>query len=269
MSDTAGARDLWVRAVALGMRGAVARGQTCLNTAQEAVGRSEDAADRALLSLLSSTRASWLRQSGRHRLALVPDGRAALLAAVSSTGRDDDGWGRAAMGDALIGLAADNLGLGRFDASSRLLDRARTTVAGDRRGGLVPNEWIVDRRVALRWHWVSAENALYRGEVQAGRRWAREAERLARDCPSAHHRIKTRLIAAAATAAGGDIDEAAAEAGAVIIAADAAGLLPLRWAGSQMLAALDPSPAATRRVDETTAALAALGFFPGGDFNGR
>lgn len=270
--------------MALGARGAVARARTLLDDADAMIGSSQDPLGHAVLSLGQSTRASWLRQSGRHDAAQGPDGRAALIAVrasgsfraldsfrapdssrVAVTPRDD-AWLRAALGDALIGLAADNLGLGRFDASSRLLARAGEVLGLP--GAELTGDWIVAGRVALRWHWVGAENALYRGDAPTGAELAREALQLAANCPSAHHRIKTRLIAAAATAAGGDLAAAQSAAQSVVDDAEQAGLTPLEWAGWQLLAGIAPSPQAVRQVDQTTARLRASGFFPASGFGG-
>jgi len=256
VGKTASQRDRWQHAVTLGARGAVAGGRAVLDAAEAAIGSSQDPGDRALLSLITSTRASWLRQSGWHGSALGPDGRAALIA---TTIHDDEPspWRRAALGDALIGLAADNLGLGRFDASSDLLGRAWAEIGAERE----PDEWLLDGRVVLRWHWVRAENALYRGDGEAGRRWAAEAVRLARGCPSPHHRIKTRLIAAAARA-GDDPGGAAAEARAVVDEAAQAGLVPLQWAGWQLLGGVAPGRDADAGSADTADILRRRGFFP-------
>ena len=67
-----------------------------------------------VVSLAHSTRASFLRQLGWHARARGWDGRASALA-----GADLE-----AHADALIGLAADALGVGRFAASAAALHRA-------------------------------------------------------------------------------------------------------------------------------------------------
>jgi hypothetical protein len=264
MGDSTVARELWERAVALGAVGAVARAKSILDDADAVVGSSQNPLGQAVRSLGQSTRASWLRQSGRHAAAQGPDGRAALIATRSCPAPSDGEWVRAALGDALIGLAADNLGLGRFDASSRLLVRAGEVLGLPGEGPV--GDWIVAGRVALRWHWVSAENALYRGDAAAGQKRAQEAQRLAADCPSVHHRIKTRLIVAAATAASGDLDASQDLARTVVDDAEKAGLTPLRWAGWQLLAGIAPSEQEHRQIEETTALLRATGFFPGSGF---
>src|SRR4029078_5358283 len=77
-----------------------------------------DAIDRVpggpVPSLALSTRASFLRQLGRHVDARGWEGRV-----LAGAGGNAD-----ARADALIGLAADALGVGRFALSARLLARA-------------------------------------------------------------------------------------------------------------------------------------------------
>lgn len=100
-----------------------------------------------LQSLAYSTRASFLRQLGWHDLARAWDGRAAAIA----------GSDREAGADAMIGLAADALGVGRFAASQRALRRAADLLDAS-----------VPARLHVRIAWVSAELAMAR--VRARRR---------------------------------------------------------------------------------------------------
>jgi hypothetical protein len=115
-----------------------------------------------LVSLAHSTRASFLRQLGWHDRARRWDGRAMAMA-----GSDPE-----AGADALIGLAADALGVGRFAASAAALRRA---------GDLLTRS--VPPRLPVRLAWVSAELAMATGDgpTAVGRaeghqrrpRWAR------------------------------------------------------------------------------------------------
>ncbi|GAB09101.1 hypothetical protein GOARA_028_00120 [Gordonia araii NBRC 100433] len=263
MAEQAWASARWREAVGHGSRGAVARGRAVLDELDPALRHSGDVDARAMRSLALSTRASWLRQAGRHDFAAGLDGRAAVEVADQFPS-PRPGWARAAVGDALVGLAADNLGLGRFDSSSRLLIRAGDVLVG--RGENEPasesvDDWLVDGRVVLRWHWVNAENALYRGDADTGRQWAERAANLAAECPSTHHKVKTRLIVAAAMAAEGDSAAATERAREVVEDASTAGLLPLQWAGLQMVVALSPAGAELARLNDVTAKLRESGFF--------
>src|SRR3954469_24704188 len=68
-----------------------------------------------LAALALTTFASHRRQLGGHGAALGPDGTALELAAGVTGGQDPDGLdARGAWTDALLGLTADNLGLGRL-----------------------------------------------------------------------------------------------------------------------------------------------------------
>ncbi|WP_308192462.1 hypothetical protein [Gordonia sp. 'Campus'] len=252
--------DTWHRAVESGGRGEYASALTALARLEQTLAQgggpwSPDAA--ALLSLSRSTRASLFRQAGRHRRAHVLDGRA--LAAVARAGIPIEQVGardparhsltRAAAADALVGLAADNLGLLRFDAARRLLDRAfcvldpqeSGSVIGAWSRGAAQGEWATSTRCRLRWEWVSAELGLYRGDIAAGLEHARAGAELIREREAAglktptRHRVKTTLIAAAATLGAGDPGGAASVARDVVRDARRHGLGPLEWAATSLL----------------------------------
>jgi hypothetical protein len=93
----------------------------------------------------------------------------------------------------------------------------------------------------LRWEWVSAELGLYRGDVSTGLGHGRAGALLIREMREAgtpvpaRQRIKTDLIAAAATAGGGDRGGAATVARGVADDARDEGLLPLEWAAISLL----------------------------------
>ncbi len=131
------AHELWLRAVAAG-------GQGRYSSALADLDELRHAARGPLVSLAHSTRASFMRQLGWHDRARTWDGRASALA-----GSDTE-----AGADALIGLAADALGVGRFAASARALDRASDLAADS-------------ARARVRLAWVSAELAMARGEGTA------------------------------------------------------------------------------------------------------
>ena len=126
---------MWLRAVAAGGQGRYGSAYRDL-----AVLRRSGPAGR-LVSLAHSTQGSFLRQLGWHTLARGWDGRALALAGADPEAR----------ADALIGLAADALGVGRFAAAATLLTRADPVLAS---GPTVPDRLPVRRR------WVAAELAM-------------------------------------------------------------------------------------------------------------
>ncbi len=130
------AEELWLRAVVSGGQGRYANAYADLASVRRAhrVGR--------LASLAHSTQASFLRQLGYHDEARGWDGRALAIAAADPEGTVD----------ALIGLAADALGVGRFAASGVALGRVRGLLDGG------------PPRLAVRLAWVSAELAMAPGD---------------------------------------------------------------------------------------------------------
>ncbi|BBZ49349.1 hypothetical protein H7H82_08120 [Mycobacterium heidelbergense] len=197
-------QQLWLRAVAAGGQGRYGSAYRDLDTLRRGLPSPE------LLSLAHSTRGSFLRQLGWHTLARGWDGRALTLA-----GADPE-----ACADALIGLAADALGVGRFAAAATLLARV------DTRPGVVPD------RLPVRRGWVAAELAMASGDGESAVRHAEEAVELSRAMgqPSARHRVKSDVVLAAALCSAGDVDRARTVAEAALDATGCLGLIPLRWA---------------------------------------
>ncbi|WP_322860127.1 hypothetical protein U8D42_17100 [Mycobacterium europaeum] len=202
-------RDLWLRAVAAGGQGHYGSAYRDLAVLR----RSAPAGP--LVSLAHSTQGSFLRQLGWHSVARGWDGRALALAG----GGDDATEARA---DALIGLAADALGVGRFPAAAALLARADTELGA----GPVPDRQPVRRA------WVAAELAMARGDGALAVRQANEAVQLAgaMAIPSERHAVKSQVVLAAALCSAGAVQRARAVAEAAADAAGALGLVPLRWA---------------------------------------
>ncbi|GAA4674821.1 hypothetical protein [Gordonia humi] len=221
----------WARAVDLGARGDVAAARGAVETLLRTVG------DDRTRALAYAARASWTRQSGRHGDARVDDGRAARLVARSAT--TGDRWAVAAWADALTGLAADSLGIGDFSGARRLLHRVDSVLPD---AGVGAPDWVTGDRLRLRLAWVQTELALYSGDTPGTTAPRERAVALAADCPSPRHVVKTDLIAAAVAAAVGDIAHAAELAGEVEKRCATAGLLPLSWAASTMLAGCGPEP---------------------------
>lgn len=177
------------------------------------------AAHGPLSSLVHSTQASLLRQLGWHRLARGWDGRALALAGGDCQARVD----------ALVGLAADALGMGRFAVSARLLNMAEATL----RAGEDPPD-----RLAVRLAWVSAELAMATGDGGAAVGHAHRAVDLAQQGISARHRVKSNVVLAAALCSAGHVDDSRALAEEGLQTTAQFGLIPLRWALASLLAGI-------------------------------
>jgi tetratricopeptide (TPR) repeat protein len=193
----------WQRAVVAGGQGRYASGFADL----DAVGRTPGAGSLASLAL--STRASFLRQLGRHVDARQWDGRALALAGTDAEAR----------ADALIGLAADALGIGRFDASARLLHRAHEVIGDASRG-----------RLPVRFAWVSAELAMCASDGAAALGHAERAVELAPSTGSVRHAVKSDVVLAAALCSSGDHEASRRTADAALVITQRLGLVPLSWA---------------------------------------
>jgi hypothetical protein len=200
--------ELWHRSVAAGGQGHYAGAIADLDT----LGRITTG---SLRSLALSTRASFLRQLGDHAAARAWDGRAWAQADA-----DPD-----AQADALIGLAADALGVGRFAASARLLERAAEITA---RGVAV--------RIPVRLAWVSAELAMATGDGSAALDHAERGVVLAADTDSMRHAVKSEVVLAAALCCSGRTESARRVADAALNRSQRLGLVPLSWALACLLA---------------------------------
>jgi hypothetical protein len=168
-----------------------------------------------LASLAHSAHASFLRQLGWHAVARAWDGRAWALA-----GDEPE-----AAGDALTGLAADALGVGRLAAAAALLARAGPFVAD------------APPRVAVRRAWVAAELAMAGGKGDLAVRNAEVAVELATSLDgAARHRAKSEVVLAAALCSAGAVERARNVAGAAVDLTGRLELIPLRWALACLLA---------------------------------
>ncbi|MBY0442417.1 MAG: hypothetical protein K2Q25_09840 [Mycobacteriaceae bacterium] len=209
-------RQFWLRAVAAGGQGRYASAYNDL----AALRRSAPTGRLASLGL--SAYGSFLRQLGWHALARGWDGRAL---AVADTDPE-------ACSDALIGLAADALGMGRFAAAATLLTRVDLLIG--------PVSATVVPRVAVRRQWVGAELAMAVGEGAVAVRCAEQAVELARATlpGSARHLVKSDVVLAAALCSAGAVERARAVGEAAFCATDRLGLTPLRWALACLLSDL-------------------------------
>ncbi|MBX7433087.1 hypothetical protein JDV09_13350 [Mycobacterium sp. Y57] len=204
-----GAGDLWLRAVAAGGQGRYASALADLDQLHRL------GPNGPLASLAASTRASFLRQLGWHDRARSLDGQA-----LARSAGDPE-----AAADALIGLAADALGVGRCSASERALQRAAELVAR-----------ADAQRLPIRFAWVSAELAMVGADGDAAVGHAERAVALATEFGSVRHRVKSGVVLAAARCCAGDGDGARLAADDALDQAGPAGLVPLRWAAACLLA---------------------------------
>jgi hypothetical protein len=177
------------------------------------------AADRSVRVSASLTLASALRQTDRHRLARPHDERALRLATD-----------KAERAHALIGLAADAVGVGDRPACERRLRQAAEAAP---RG---------DWRVWVRLYWVRAEHALLADDPRHAARWAALALARAKRAGAARHVAKSLLFLGVALDAAGDARarrplteaaRAAARLGAEPIAAVAHDVLARSAGGSR------------------------------------
>jgi tetratricopeptide (TPR) repeat protein len=201
--------EMWLRAVAAGGQGHYGSAMADL----DALCRLQHGGP--LVSLAHSTRASFLRQLGWHDRARRWDGRALVLAGVDPE----------AGADALIGLAADALGVGRFEVSAVALRRADDLLAQQ-----------VPPRLPVRLAWVTAELAMARGDGQTAVPHAQRAVDLAAALGSARHAVKSDVIMAAALCSAGDLEEARQVADVALEDSERLGIIPLRWALACLLA---------------------------------
>jgi hypothetical protein len=213
---------LWLRAVAAGGQGRYAAAEADLDRLLRVARRGP------LASLALSTRGSLRRQLGWHERARSFDGAAWGL----SNGTGDAG------ADALIGLAADALGVGRFATSERALARAADLVEGAH-----------STRLPIRLAWVSAELAMARGDASAPGH-AQRAVELADSTPSVRHRIKSLLVRAAAHCATGDLDAARTDGDRVLAQTAEHGLVPLRWAAASLLEGIGSVNCSERQITD-------------------
>ncbi|MFI5535528.1 hypothetical protein ACIA5H_03960 [Nocardia sp. NPDC051900] len=241
----------WYRAVVLGGQGRYAAARAELRRV------CNHSNDPVLLSLAGSTEGSFLRQLGWHERAAAFDGRSAALILTAGAGAEPDsaeefgGYrpSRAdAICDALTGLAADALGTGRLALADRLLRRSASAAQQYRAG------W----RPAIRLRWVSAETALAAGDFEVAAAHAAAALELAERSPSVRHRVKSRLLVAAADVALDARGRSGVSAEDVAEQCREHGLLPLRWACAMLRAGSGARDAAAEAA-ECAAAIARSG----------
>ncbi|HET6707979.1 hypothetical protein [Amycolatopsis sp.] len=220
------ARERLLAAVVLGAQGRYAAAATLLDALRR--GR-----DPLLASLAASTLASHRRQLGGHRRARPLDGEAFATAARLETEPDPDGLDAAgARADALLGLAADNLALGRLTAARRLAARARAEHAG----------W----RAEVRGGWVGAEIELAAGQGADAVPHAERAFETALARGARRHGVKSGIVLAVALRAAGAPDHRKISddlVGNAMATAEECELLSLSWPAALVAADLRPGHA--------------------------
>ncbi|MEV6909876.1 hypothetical protein [Amycolatopsis sp. NPDC051071] len=180
-------RGRLLAAIGLGARGRYAAAATLLNGLRASK-------DPVLASLAASTLASHRRQLGGHAAALVLDGEALVLASTATRDEPDpDGLdAEGARADALLGLAADNLGRGRLTAARRLVALAKPHTG--------------DWRTRTRSGWVSAEIELASNISEAGIAPAEMALETALGRGARRHVVKSQLVLGVTVANGGSAE---------------------------------------------------------------
>jgi hypothetical protein len=219
-------RERLLAAVVLGAQGRYAAAATLLEGLRNGT-------DRLEASLAASTLAAHRRQLGGHRHARALDGEAFAGAAGLDTEPDPDGLDAAgARADALLGLAADNLALGRLAAARRLAARAADQDAG----------W----RARVRGGWVGAEIELAAGQGAAAVPHAERAYETALARGARRHAVKSGIVLAVALRVAEAPDHRKISddlVGNAMAAAEECELLSLLWPAALVAADLRPGHA--------------------------
>lgn len=147
----------------------------------------------------------------------------------------------AARADALLGLAADAIGLADLELADRLLRLAEPAA-------LEHPSW----RPGVRWHWVRAELALSRERPEPALELARRALAGARAAGAVRHEVKSAIVVAVAEAGSGrEAEKVIADLGALSERTRQTGLWTLEWPIQLLLHTLtgdtDPARSTTHR----------------------
>ncbi len=249
--ETAAAHDLlaeasgasWLLGVCLGATG---RYGAALDVLDPLVAGDDDDQARVLASLASATVASVHRQLGRHSVAQGYDERAL----AGSQGQGEAGF------DALLGLAADAVGLGDAAGADLRLGEA-TALVGERL------DWWRQR---VRLDWVGAEIALMTERPGAAVTRAASAVDLAERWDAPRHVAKGLLFLGIARLQTGQVAEATGALRRAGLLAERLGTLPLQWPVRALLGALlhedDPTGSAASLESARTAVRAIAADLP-------
>jgi len=220
----------WLLGVCLGSAGRYGAAMQVLEPL--ATSWPEEPDRRLFASLAAGTLGSVFRQLGRHAEGRQIDQRALELA----------GDAPEAAFDAVLGLAADAVGLGEVTHADAAL--AEAVRLADGRG-----DWWRQR---VRLDWVRAEIALLREHADEAVARATSAVTLAEASGAPRHVAKGLLFCGVSQVQAGDYDEAASSLRRAATLAESLGCIPLVWPARAVLGALvAPTSAA-----ESTAALA-------------
>lgn len=185
-----------------------------------------DIAERRLFAALAAaTSASVRRQLGQHSEARVLDERALALA---------DGGAEATF-DALLGLAADAVGLEDGAVAREHLQQAESLAAPR-------SDWW---RQKVRLAWVQAETSLLDGDPAAARSVLAPAVQSAEVSGAPRHVAKSLLFLGVAQVQEGQLNEAEGTLRRAATLAESLGTIPLLWPSRALLGALigERSPA--------------------------
>jgi hypothetical protein len=232
----AAARDRWLAAVTLGGQGRYAAAAAAL---RDLLG----GPDPLFAALAGTTMASHLRQLGGHAEARRLDAAALHRLTTSDPNGSDpngsdpngsypDGVDRTGvLVDALLGLAADAIGLGHPRDAARLHAAAVTAAAN------APSSW----RVTVRIEWVATEVALATGRTAAAVAPAERAIAVARHEGAVRHTVKSTMMLGAVLTVGGTPDGRSRAVGLLTDAVYASlkwGMFSLAWPSAMLLADL-------------------------------
>lgn len=205
----------WLLGVCLSSAG---RYGAALAVLEPLVGTAGTPERQVLAALSGATVASIHRQLGRHSVAQGYD----EMALAGSGGAGEAGF------DALLGLAADAVGLGDAAVAAGRLDDAAGLAEGR-------SDWWRQR---VRLGWVRAEVALLDGRPPEAIEAAQAAVELAEHSGAPRHVAKGLLFLGVAQVEAGRPAEAAASLRRAALLAESLGTLPLQWPVRAVLGAL-------------------------------
>ena len=206
----------WLLGVCLAASG---RYGSAMKVLEPLAGSDPEAPDRRLFaSFAAATLASGSRQLGRHAEGRRIDERALVLAGDAPEARFD----------AVLGLAADAVGLGDLAAAEAALGEAAALTDGQ-------SDWWRQR---VRLDWVRAEIALLRERPAEAATRAASAVSRAEESEAPRHVAKGLLFLGVSQVQADDLDEAAVTLRRAAGLAEGLGAIPLVWPARAVLGAL-------------------------------